>query len=102
MRSKRVFQYHVIDSELTAGIGFCRAAETSQDLSRKISNMESAERAYQAALGFIGLAKLTRKMRVAIEQKADRLRRLLDDSRRLERDSSPSGRPRKQTNKNVC
>lgn len=82
MRSEQVFQYCLIDAELTAGITFCRAAETSQDPSRRASNMEQAECAFHAALDFTSRARLAQALQGAIDSKTDYLRYLLSGNRK--------------------
>lgn len=81
MRSHQVFQYRLIDTELTAGISFFRAAETSEDPSRRAFNMEHAERACQAALDFTAQTHLVPFLQNAIEKKTAYLRHLLNESR---------------------
>ena len=99
MRSQQVFQYCLIDAELTAGISFSRAAETSDDPLRQASNMEQAERACQTALDFTAGSHLARAVGDKIQYKTEYLRDLLNKNRKwrmtfaLEPINPPSTKP---------
>jgi hypothetical protein len=82
MESTEIFQYSLIDAELTAAISYCRAAATSENLSRKARNMEEAERAWQVAQDFTRRTNLTRSMQDVVEHKTEFLQSLLSESRK--------------------
>ncbi len=82
MASKEKLQYRLIDTQLTAGISYCRAAETSDDPSRKAFNIEQAERACKSALEFTRRTRLTAAMQDTVERKIEYLRELLSANRR--------------------
>lgn len=77
MTQREICRYRVIETELTIGLTYCRAALSCGDPQRKASNIAQAQRAYDGALDYTRTSKLSREMKQHLEYKTDCLRRLL-------------------------
>jgi hypothetical protein len=81
MTQQQISRYRVIETELSTGITYCRAALSSGDPGRKICNLEQAERAYQVAIEYARTSKLSPAIRQSVEYKSECLRELLHQHR---------------------
>lgn len=81
MTQRDICRYRVIETELTIGLTYCRAALSSGDPQRRASNIAQAQRAYDGALDHTRTSKLSQKMKQSLEYKTDCLRRLLHQDR---------------------